>query len=336
MLLEADILAGSVHGAGSPLLLSRALCRYRHFRAPPGLTWRQVANAARTFAQAHAPFSETGTLLMRTPAGAGIWWWDAARIAAACGGKAPGVVVPETVLRGAGEAWRVVACAEGVEAQYWEDGTLLASSWRREPFTREQWVAFALGVEAPASAAPLAAPEPIELPLRRGGAWRRHWIKPAATWRDAEAALATVALCAAALAAFFAGQGLRQDNSAAADTRAAAAIEARIGADPAMGRVREQTALLQAYDAALGDGDVLAAAADAFAALAQFGQQPEGWQVEAGALRVRVLAASGDMQLREIVAALEATESLCEVEPTFQPDAVAFAAKLGAVCGAGQ
>ena len=69
-----------------------------------------------------------------------------ALVAAACAGKAPALVVPETILRDAGDGWRVIACAEGVEAQYWEDRTLLASSWRREPFTREQWTAFALGV----------------------------------------------------------------------------------------------------------------------------------------------------------------------------------------------
>jgi hypothetical protein len=341
MLLESDQIAGGGLGkraAGGVLIISRALCRYRHFRTPAGLSSRQIANAAATFSQAHAPYEQTGSLTFRTPLGVGVWFWDQARIAAACGGDAPRAIVPESLLRGAGEGWRVLACEEGFEAQYWEAGALVASTWRRGPFGREYWNAFALGIETPATEPPDALPAATETPLRKGANWRRNRIGAPLNWRDAENALFTLCVCALALAAFFAGQALHRQTAAAADLRASAAMEAQMDQDATHQRVREHLALLRAYHGANSGPDVLGAASEATATLAGFGITPLSWRADAEGLSIAAPGSVNDLPVREIVTALEALESLCNVEPSFAAEEVTFRAVLAGprrACGAG-
>ncbi len=309
-------------------MLSRALCRYKFFRPPVGLRGGRLASAARTFAQAHAPFERSGSLLMRTPLGVGVWWWDEARVAAACGGKPPREAAPETVLRAAGEGWRIINCEEGFEAQYWEAGALLGSSWRRAEFTREQWTAFALGLEAPAAPPPEMPPTPEEARLSWGGNWRRSQIKAPLTLGDAETALVTAGICAVALAAFFAAQAWRYQGAANANRAAAHAIDTRMNRDQDLRRVRERTALLQEYQATAQGIDVLGAATDAMAVLGQFGLVPEAWSVDQTQFRVSVRGGAGDFPLRDVVAAIENTPGLCSVEPVFREGGVEVSASF--------
>lgn len=330
--------AGPAERAPSgPVVLSRALCRYRHFRAPPGLSKRQTASAARTYAQAHAPFDNAGSMLLRTPLGVGIWYWDQNRVAAAYAPAPPRTLVPESLLRGRGEGWRILTCDEGVEAQYWEEGALLASSWRRTSFTREQWAAFALGVEAPAIRPPNEPPPAVDEPLHDGGQWRRDLIGEPLSWRHGEVAFGTVALCALALAAFFTGQALRYGGAARADTVAVAALEADMSADQAQQRVRERLALLGAYDSVHAGADVLSASAEAMAAFAQFGLEPQGWSVSGEGFSATLAGGVAEVPVREIVAALDAAPSLCAAAPEFREGAVEFRARVtspDAPCGA--
>ena len=168
LLLESGVVedmdGAAAHLApGQTLVLSRAWCRFRLYRAPEGLQPSQIARAARLHAEEHAPFEASGTLLMRTPQGAAIWYWDKARVGAVNPrGAAPvGACAPETLYRDVGDGWRILVCVEGLEAQYWEQGGLVASSWRRSAFTREQWAAFVLGVESAGREAPDLPPEPV-------------------------------------------------------------------------------------------------------------------------------------------------------------------------------
>lgn len=343
MLLESGEFA-SADGAltrdrpGRRVVLSRALCRYRHFRAPAGLSPRQVASAARTFAQAHAPYEDTGSLIFRTPLGAGVWFWDQARVAAACADAAPRALVPEPLLRGPGEGWRLLECVEGYEAQYWESGALIASTWRRNIFAREQWAAFVLGVDAPLLDAPDSPPALDHAPLRMGANWRRNLIGAPLTWRDGEQMLLSGALCALALAAFFGGQAMRHDQAARADTRAAAALEASMSQEPAQQRVRERLDLLRAYQAATASVDALGASSEAIAVLAGFGLEPLRWRADQEGLSVTAPGNVNDLPVRDIVTALEATASLCGVEPAFGQGEVEFRARISApgaaTCGA--
>lgn len=291
-------------------MLSRALCRFRLFRAPAALTRTQIARAARTFAAAHAPFVDTGSLVLRSPHGAEIWYWDKSELPA---GAASGA--PESVLRAPGDGWRIVACEEGFEAQYWERGGLLASTWRRQAFTPEQWAAFVMGVEGAERDAPNAPPPPEQVRLQLGARWRGRQIKAPPTWRDGELYALTAGLCAAALTAFFVGQALHADLRARGYAARLAALEQRVASDPRLERVREHMAVLRGYNGVGGGADVLSAAADAFAVFGQFGLEVNSWRIDARSFHATLNASMMDLPLREIVAALEATPLLCGVEP---------------------
>lgn len=318
---------------GQQLYLSRARCRFRLFRAPAGLSHQQLTRAARTYAQAHAPFENSGSLLLRTPQGAEIWYWDCSQLPAAMQAKVAG---PESLGWAPGEGWRVVECVEGFEAQYWEQGGLVASTWRRNPFTQEQWAAFALGVDA-GTGAPNVAPPALKAAMADWASWRKRLIKAPLSWRDAEIASLTTSLCALALAFFFVGQATHDAARADANTQAIAALEQRIEADTRLVRVRERLDLLRAFNAASHDADVLGVAADALTVFNQFGLDVSAWQSEEGAFRASINGSMSELPLREIVAALEATPRLCGVEPNLSSEAgiveiVAAIETPGAVC----
>ena len=296
------------------VVLSRALCRHKPFRAAPGLTRAQVARAARTYAEAHAPFVETGSLVLRTLQGAAIWYWDKAQLATLGAGSAGDKVSPESVWRTGGDGWRILACAEGFEAQYWEDGGLIASSWRREPFTREQWAAFVLGIESFERAPPDDPPAPQRVPMD-DASWRRAQIKAPLGWRDLELGALSAGLCAVALAAMFAGQALRHDGGARAAARQADAIAARARQDANIARAHERAILLNEYAGSFADANALAAIGDAFTVLGRFGVQAQSWSADRQRLSLAIASAITETPVREIVAALEETPTLCSVTP---------------------
>ncbi|GAM98300.1 hypothetical protein U91I_01933 [alpha proteobacterium U9-1i] len=313
-----------VNAAGDPvapadvktLALSRAFCRFHNFRAPPGATASQIARAARLAGEAQAPFADTGRLILRASGGAAIWLWDKTKIAEIFGTRAV-EAAPESVFAAAGEGWRVTEVLDGYEAQYWRDSALRASTWRRQHFTDDQWRLFVSSVDDAIAPAP-ASPPIAEKPLFDGAsAWRRQQIKPPLTWADAERGAATAAFCAAGVAAFFLGQALRLESEAQAATRQAAEIAEALSADPRARRAESQLTLISRYRNEIETPDVLGAASDAFDVLNRFGLSPDDWGVDEAGLRITVLNADG-APVRDIVAALEATDSLNDVEPIFR------------------
>ena len=299
---------------GTPLLISRALCQYRLFQPTSQLKPAQAASAARAWAEAHAPFEITGTLLLRTPSGAiGVWFWDAARTSEAAADR----VALESLHRAGGDGWRIVACAEGFEAQRWSEGVLLASTWRRAPFTREQWLAFVLGTEAPQGDAPDDPPAPQVLPLLADTRWRRARIGPPLSWRDGEKLGGSVALVGCCVTAFFVGQALRSASVTSADAHAAAAIAARVARDHDAQRTREFESVLGDYNGVTQETDVLAAATDAFQVYTQFGLQVTSWRANAHEVHASIAGSLPQIPLHDVIEALEAKSSLCNVTPIF-------------------
>lgn len=292
-------------------MLSRAICRYRLFRAAPQLTARQRDSAARLFAEAHAPFAQTGTLLLRCAAGFGIWYWDRSKLAAH---EPLRQVSPESVWRDAGDGWRIVQCVEGFEAQYWQDDSLIASSWRRQIFTQAQWTSFALSVDQPASPATTEAPTPVSLPLANS-AWRAAIVKPSLGWKDAERAGVSVAICAVAVAALFAAQALKSERGAEHSRVRAAAIEDALRQDQDVARALEQRRLIRDFATIAPPSQVLMASAEAHEALSRFGLRASTWRVSADGMSVIVDAPIGEAPVRDIVAAMEEAPHLCAVVP---------------------
>ncbi len=317
------------------LVLSRALCRYRFYRASSALTGSQIAKAARLFAEANAPFSATGTLLLSTPGGVGVWYWDRAKLATH---EPVREVSPESVWREAGDGWLVVACVEGYEGQYWEAGALIASTWRRQVFTPAQWSAFALSVDAPAIAAPPEPPAAIALRLEHGS-WRGKVVKPPLGWGDAERAGISVAICAAAVAALFAGQALHSGQIANHERARAETVEQALRGDRDVTRAMEHRRLLRDYAAATQRPQALLAVAEAHEVLSRFGMRASTWRVSADGMSVIVDAPIGGAPVREIVAAIEETQHLCGAVPEIAGagrfEVRAAIASPGATCEAG-
>ncbi len=314
LLLESGALADDAVSrlvGARDLVLSRAHCRFRFYRAPQALTGSQFAQAARVFAEAHAPFSASGILILRTAGGAGIWYWDRAKLSSF---EPVGQVSPESVWREVGEGWRVVACVEGYEAQYWENGGLLASSWRRQPFVSAQWAAFTLSVDQAAVAVPEEAPAPIALPLINGS-WRGTIVKPPLSWRDAERAGVSVALCGAALAALFIGQALKSEHIARREQARAEVIEHTLREDRDAARAMDQRRLLREYAAATQQPHILLAVTEAQEVLSQFGLRASTWRASEDGLSLIVDASISDAPVRDVVAAIEEAQHLCGALP---------------------
>jgi len=293
------------------VVLSRALCRYRFYRASAALTGSQLAKAARLFAEANAPFANTGTLLLRLPNGIGVWYWDRSKLAAH---EPVREASPESVWREAGDGWRIVACVEGYEAQYWEAGALFASTWRRQSFTPAQWSAFVLSVEAPMVAPPPEPPSAIALRLE-DGSWRGRIVRPPLSWADAERAGVSVAICGAAVAALFVGQALHSGQIAGRESARAAAIEQTLREDRDVIRAMEHRRLLRDYAAATRRPQVLLAVAEAHEVLQRFGVRASTWRVSAEGVSLIVDAPIGEAPVREIVAAIEESQHLCGALP---------------------
>jgi hypothetical protein len=293
------------------LIISRALTRLRIYRAPPKLNFFQRAQAARVFAEAHAPFDTTGTLILRTKIGAEIWYWDQSKLAA----LAPlGHVLPESIWRAAGDGWRILRCAEGVEAQYWEGGCLQASTWRRQDFSADQWRTFVLSVAKPALAAPSDPPPTIDLAMSET-AWRWRVVAPAPSWGDAERASLTVAICAAAVTAFLCGQAIKSSAIAHREQARIEAIEQRFREDARLSEAVEQHRLLTEYARATQQRHVLIAATEAHEVLSRFGLQAETWRISNGRMSLIVNGALGETPVRDVVRDIDEADHLCAAMP---------------------
>lgn len=314
LLLESGALVDDVVSrlvGARDLVLSRALCRFRAYLAPQNLSGAQLAKAARVYAEVHAPFASTGFIVLRAANGAGIWYWDREKLKAF---EPIGQVSPESVWRSPGDGWHVLACVDGYEAQYWQGGDLLASTWRRQSFTVAQWSAFALSVDAPVLAPPTTPPEPVALPLV-DGTWRGKLIKDPLSWRDLEKAGVSVAICAIAVAALFCGQALRSGQIAEREQARGGVVAATMREDREIARALEQRRLITAYAAATAHSRVLTAATEAHEALSRFGLRASSWRVSEEGLSLIVDASITEAPVREIVAAIEEAPHLCNAVP---------------------
>lgn len=237
--------------------LARAMCAHRFF--DPGAARGAAAwAAARLYARSAAPFVSAGSLVERSGGGFSIWWWDRDRVEPALverfGHPSP-AVAPERFHPPVGGAWRVLRLDDGFEAQFWRDGGLVGSLWRRTPFDRADWQAFtrvqpaaaAAPADPPAAAAGVRAP----FPRRSAGG---PVLSPDAVLRAAPAAAALLLLTAAA---FWLGQGLKLRLEARELARVAAAE--RLSAPPAVPGADTAARRLAAFSALSSRPNLVAA-----------------------------------------------------------------------------
>lgn len=248
------------------VLLARELTVFSRFETA-ALPKNRRRQAARLHARTGAPYLNAAFLVIKSGADFGLWWWDAERVDALVrqrwGGQIP-ALRPETLAQPAGRGWRIVRLTEGQEAQYWRDGQLQASAWRRERFDAAAWAAFTR-VQRGAEDAPETPPGPQALPIDYDGpafSLSTTEITREQAVGAAGAALATTAICAALL---LAGQGARLSSDAKEIEVETAEIQAqtpRAGALQgletnrrrlaAYRQVEERTSPLSAAGAAIG------------------------------------------------------------------------------------
>lgn len=167
------------------MLVARSRCRLRWFRLA-GIPLAERLAALRLQAAAWKPFDHTAArLVLTTQGGLAIAWdADAAHQHLLAQGLTPErcVLLPETLAQPAlSEGLRLVAAAEGFEAQHWDDGELLASRWWPAPLTDADWQDFLRGSGASREGtASSKAPEAVRLEAMTT-AWAKHYaLEPSA------------------------------------------------------------------------------------------------------------------------------------------------------------
>lgn len=342
LLLETGVLED--HGSEAPrllpdepLILSRALCRFRSFRAPPGLSRAEHAAAARLYAESHAPDANSDWLILRTEHGAAIWYWDKTVIAAVVGdqGSRPTRIAPESLFHPPGEGWRILRVAEGHEAQCWLEGALVASMWRREAFTDSSWAAFVLSVESDVSPPPPEPPEPVWLAMNPSWAWARQRIGAPWGWREVErlawAGAAVAGLACVGIFTFAAADTVRYAH----ETARVQQLESRAKNDPGRAGVHADASLIAQFRAAQASQEILTRAADALHAIEQSGFEIESWTVDQHSFSATVRPTAESRSIGEAALKMQSASKMRDVTPVFlgrdtsgRPGAIVLKAQL--------
>ncbi len=204
-------------------VLSRGLCRFEFLPPASGVSGSAAQLGCRVAAETRAPFAESGGLVTLGAEGFGAWRWDAKLVRERLGDAWPYDllrIVPESrLLYPVGDGLRQLATLDGFEAQFWENGTLIASSWRRRAFTQDQWDAFVRTSRAPAALQDASVPEPIPAELRLNKAATVPRLRDASDrWNSVERAGIAVSVLSILAMAFsarrhFASVPTRRANS---------------------------------------------------------------------------------------------------------------------------
>lgn len=303
------------------LVLSRALMRYHFLPQPSGVSRGQADRSAALYAESHNPFPQGRYILIRAVRGYSVWWWDYAAVDKIVGDQADtstATFVPESALFEIGEGWRQLRTRDGFEAQYWRDLTLIASTWRRRPFTPENWAAFVGVIDQPFDAP--GEPPAFVVPKPSGrGPRSLPLVQQRDVWPVIESATLAVAALFCCLAAWFAGQSFHWGQI---EEQARAQLAAESGAVPlaasnkAMTRpdLVTLTAIAEDYDRP----SPLLVSAAVLEIAARIGELPVKWDVEAGRLKLEFQAADRG-GLEEMAASLERHPWLSDVRPQLDP-----------------
>jgi hypothetical protein len=301
------------------IVLARELCLFSLFD-PRAARGAAAMAAARLHAAAAAPFDVAGWLVRRSGGRIVIWWWDQARVSALLGpafARAPPILAPESLAQAAGDDWRIVRTATGFEAQLWNAGDLVGSSWQRRPFDAAAWSTF-VRVQPPTQrAAPIEPPNPVSpAPARPSGLGSAGWRDVSATdW--ARAGVAGGAVLLVLLAAFWLGQGLRLRSQSQA-------LEAQALAERGIAPVQEAGARddtqqaqhrLSGYRALAGRPNPIAALGAATPILRLYGAPVQGVDAEGDYLTLTLPYNTLD-RIDRVAADLRASGAFVEVRPT--------------------
>ena len=316
---------------GGYLIVSRAHCRYEFLPRHPRLNAAQADRAALLVFETRAPFLDAQGVVLRAPRGFGLWWWDKNAAAGDGGAGTTARVLPEAALFVVEDGWRQVQTREGVEARYCEDLTLIASQWRRRPFTADQWQAFVNSVDHPKLPAPANPPSVEAAQIAPRAASKLPIVAPPQFWtRMDRLAWISTAICGAACLVF-AAQALNYTRAASFDRAAIEKIRAEESADPKRAVNEAELALIK-DQSDLGDRpSPVLVVAETYKALAQFGIQPRRWQANPEEVRMEIVQTDA-VRIEDIASLLERNAILKNV--VAQKDPVSGAQMIVAkICG---
>ena len=307
------------------VVLARELCAFSWFDSGRA-SGTAAAAAARLHARTAAPFSNPGCLVRRGPGGFAIWWWDRDWLKPHLRerfGDRTALVAPETLAQPPGEGWRIVRVTHGYEAQLWNAGSLVATTWRSIPFDEAAWRAFTR-VQRGAPEAPPSPPAAQHLPLSREPAVGGGLIE----FSPADALRLGVVVVIGGLAAaggLFCGQALRL-NALAKNAEGQADVLRRSATSPSR------------YDPELprriADFRQLSARPNTFAALSTalgslnlHSIKPVGFSLEGPSITLTLpYSALGKVSI--VTMELEASGEFAEVRPVTDPQSQQIDLKL--------
>jgi hypothetical protein len=150
-------------------VVSRSLCRFYSVALLPGAPRAGQLEALALEIKRFSPFDETGSHFHLGVGFAGIWLWDARATRTAADAVGLDIsklrVLPEPALVAPGDdEVRLVASADGVEAQRWSGRSLTASRWWADLPDDRSWLLFQRGASVPPDQVLLSVPSPIRMP----------------------------------------------------------------------------------------------------------------------------------------------------------------------------
>lgn len=295
-------------GGAHLLVLSRELCRFHFFAALANLPRKRTEAAAEIYCESHAPFESSDSLKLRTASGVAIWTWDRQRVQALLAGRRLYVadrILPESLLHPMAEGWRQCALLAGFEAQYWHHGALVASTWRRRPFDREEWQVFMESVAGPATPAPDGPLEPEALPLPKEVQTMPRRVPRRWGRREAERSAFAIALALAAFGSYAQGLARSFDRLADRDNALLAGEEGRARANADSRGVATDLAVIRAFQQLSRLRAPLEATADVFGMLGTLGLNAGEWKVDDATLELHIVPTPDLALVRDLAQLIE-------------------------------
>ncbi|MBU6374215.1 MAG: hypothetical protein KJS97_15930 [Alphaproteobacteria bacterium] len=302
------------------LAAPRGQCRFHRLTFPVGMTTRARDQAARLYAEANAPFPASDFVIVRGKDAAAVWWWDRAVVEQALGdvrAYRAGDVLPETLFQPPAEGVRCVDLGDGYDAQIWEGGELVATSWRRRAFSNDQWAAFLVAGGVDASVAP--TPSPVAATHDARARMIARIARPPLGWPDVQRAALWTTAIGLVLTGGLTGLGLGWSGKAESLRAALVATEAAQDSDPMFRRARADLAAVRSYQAQMATPDALGLAAHALATLRGLNVTPTVWAVEGARLTIEYPVGAG-APANTVAAALEADPAFANVTPRVDTD----------------
>lgn len=301
-------------------IVARALCRCRSLPLPPVARRKQI-ESVRLRVRQDSPYPSTGIYAVAAGGQATVWHWDNAEVdrAAAAIGLSPADlwVVPETLVQPrAPDGLRLAACADGVDAQLWSGGLIVASQFWPQAPGAAQWGLFARQLGAAGAGVSRSEPPPLQRLERLRSPWAASVAgnRRGASRRDAEQAVYVLAGTALVVWACWLGGAwlkLESERLRIAGEREQLAREAAPVVAAREAALRDLR-YLEALHAATGEPDPRLLLAALGQSLPAAGLRVSEVDLRDGTLRARLSATTAHPPIADLVQRLSASGWLAD------------------------